>query len=369
VRTHDFRSTPRFLLGAFLAAGLSSWLPTPAAGGVKVVETEDFRLELGMRLQPRLEYRRFSLLGNTEWERDFMVRRARLKANGKMLTAIYGFEWKIDGTDQIAAVPSAQVENAWIQIPLGAGLEIKAGLYDQPFSRDRLTSDSRQLAVDRTEVSGVPDALGLADNATGFQLQGKVHKGRAQYWVGGFDNRRVRGIFQNAPMAVGRLDLNFGATTDIYQDAHFGDASWYSVGINGSYQGSIEDSTGVDDGKNAAVGIDGMVDVPAGPGRLFLRGEANMTSTERPAGGNTLDTRVWMLGLGYLTFGQRFQPMVVFDQVRRDDAEGGVVTNVTYVGANFYRKQHSLKLQGDVRLEAGNGESVDGGRLQLQVDF
>jgi hypothetical protein len=348
---------------------LTQLLPSAALGGLKVFESEDMSLELGTRMQPRLELERAPVAGGgTRWQRDFLVRRARFKMDGKVLDAVYKFEWKIDGTDQINASPSAAVENAYIQLPLVAGAWVRAGLYDQPFSRDRLTSDSRQLAVDRGAVSNTPDKAGLVDNAVGFHVLGKVRGGRAEYALGLFDNRTISGELQDVPMVVGRLDFNLGSTKDVYQDCHFGTDAWYSFGLNGSYQGRLENAAGDDDGSRAALGVDAMVDVPAGPTRVFLRGEASGFSLEPATGGNTLDTSEWMLGAGLLFF-ERLQPFARFDQVRLDDAVGGGTQNLTYVGANFYRKGHSLKFQGDVRFESGTDQPVDGARLQAQVDF
>ena len=213
-----------------------------------------------------------------------------------------------------------------------------------------------------------PDALGLADNVVGFEFLGKVSGGRTEFAVGLFDNRRINGAFQDIPMVVGRLDFNLGATKDVFQDAHFGTDRWYSLGVNGSYQGSIEDATGADNGSNAAGGVDGMIDVPTGPGRLLMKGEINAIRSEPPAGGNRLDTTVWMVGAGLL-LNEKFQPIIRFDRVRLDDAAGGGTRNITYVGANFYQNGHNLKIQGDVRLEGGTNESVDGVRLQGQIDY
>lgn len=357
-------------VGIVMVLALMHLLASRAEGGLDVFESDDFSLQLGLRMQPRWELERVSASGSgKEWQRDFLIRRARLKANGKVHGANYLFEWKIDGTDRINGTPTAAVENAYIQYPLGGGVEMRAGLYDQPFSRERLTSDSKQLAVDRAAVSDVPDKLGLADNAVGFHFLGKVRGGRAEYALGLFDNRMIPGGFQDSPMVVGRVDLNFGSTESIFEDTHFGDESWYSVGLDGSYQGSIEDSTGADEGTNRALGIDGMIDVPFGSERLFVRSEVNLIRTVAPGGGNAVDTSVWMVGLGFLILKQRFQPMVRFDQIRLDDAVGGGTRDITYVGANFYQKGHNLKVQGDVRFEGGTGELVDGVRLQSQVDF
>lgn len=353
------------VVGRLALLGLLCGLPVPAWSGVKVAESEDFSLELGMRLQPRLEYEHLS---STDWQRDFLVRRARLKANGKMQNAIYGFEWKIDGTDQVGASPSAQVENAWIQLPLGGGIDLKAGLYDQPFSRDRLTSDSRQLAVDRGEVSNVPDGLGLADNATGFEFLGKAAKGRVSYAAGLFDNRKIGGRFQDRPMVCGRVDVNLGTTSDVFQDAHFGNDSWYSLGINGSYQ-TIENGAGNDSLTNAVAGVDGMLDIPTRAGRLFVRGEVSAIKVDPSGAGPAIDTSEWMLGAGLLVLDQRLQPFVRFDEVRFDALAGGGKRDITFVGMNLYRKGHSLKFQGDLRLQANSGEALDGARVQAQMDF
>ena len=353
-------------------------IPAAALAGVKVFDSPDHTLELGMRLQPRMEYETaIAVPGGTDGRRDFLIRRARQMANGKMQGVTYGFEWRLDGTDQSGATPTAAVENAWFQYPLrGAALEVRAGLYDQPFSRDRLTSDSRQLAVDRGEVSNVPDALGLADNIVGFHFLGKSKDSRVQYAVGLFDNRFIAAAQQDMPMLVGRLDFNFASTKDVFQDAHFGDERWYSLGVNGSYQGGIEQTALVfpgtkvrDDSTHSAAGVDGMLDVPFGKTRVFVKGELNAIRAERTNNLGEYNSTVKMLAAGVL-FNQRWQPFIRFDQVRSDAlAPRGGRRDITYVGANFYQRGHGLKLQADLRLQAGTEDPVDGARFQAQMDF
>jgi len=374
LRVHRGRLRAVCLVRGLLALAVVSLLPAVALGGVKVFEKDDHTLELGMRLQQRAEYTRFAIAGGTDGQRDFMIRRARLKANGKIQGATYGFEWKIDGTDAITGAtttgsPTAAVENAWVQYPLGAGVQVRAGLYDQPFSRDRLTSDSQQLAVDRGAVSDVPAALGLADNAVGFNFLGQVNGGRGQYAVGLFDNVTIGGRLQDVPMVVGRVDINLGSTKDLYQDAHFGKDKWYSIGLNASYHGSIENAAGADDGSNAAGGIDGMIDVPVRAGRLLVKGELDAIRKEIP--GSTVENNVTvrMIGAGLLIMKERLQPFVRFDQVRGDAALNGASRDITYVGANLYQRGHRLKIQGDLRFQSGTEDALDGARLQTQIDF
>jgi hypothetical protein len=383
------------LAGALVSAVIAPLLPSAARGGAVIYESDDFSVEIGLRMQPRFSVFKFPEPGegveSRRWQRDFLIRRARIKLGGKMMGAKYYMEWRLDSTGLLRqddlerddlrrfflTTPIVGVENAYIQWPLGGlpELQLRFGLYDQPFSRDRLTSDSKQLAVDRGAVSNVPAALGLADNAIGFDLRGDIKGGRYQYAVGLFDNRTIPNLLQTVPMVVGRIDFNFGATHNIYRDAHFGDDSWYSLGINGSYQPAPEDTVGTNDGHRAAFGVDGMVDVPAGAGRLIAVAELNGTREENPADVvptvnlPTLNTLVWMVGLGFSFLGERLQPIVRFDQIRLDEDQGSGVTNITHVGLNFYQRGHNLKVQGDVRFETDTADAVDGVRIQAQIDY
>jgi len=355
---------------------LSMFVPQLAMAGVTVYESEDVTMELGLRIQTRLSFERGEPASGTdaEWQRDFVVRRTRMKIGGKAMTATYYLEWRLDGTGTNAGTegdpsPISGVENAYIQLPVaGPGVQVRAGLYDQPFSRDRLTSDSKQLAVDRGAVSNVPAGLGLADNAIGVDVRGSLRDGTVQYVAGVYDNRTIPSSLQNSmPMVIGRLDLNLGSTSGIYSDAQFGDDSWYCLGVNAGYQGALEDTLGADDGSNLVLGADGMADVPAGAGRLHVRAEVNSLRIEAPSAG-PLTTVAWMLGAGYL-IGERIQPIVRFDQVKEDDDVGGRITNATKIGGNLYLRGHNLKIQADVTIASGTGDKVDRGRLQAQLDF
>ena len=265
-------------------AGLVAVIAPPAQAGLTVFDTEDVTMELGLRLQPRVVLARGieAFGGGPEWQRDFLVRRSRIKIGGKVHGVSYGLEWRLDATGLNAGIaappPISGLENGWLQWPItGPEFQVKAGLYDQPFSRDRLTSDSKQMVVDRSLVSGVPNVLGLADNAIGVDFRGKIDGGRYTYVAGVYDNRTIWSALQNSmPMFVGRIDFNYGETGNVYRDAHFGDGAWYCLGVNGSYQSGLkayvdedDPSQGLagDDGKNAAFGVDGMVDFPTGPGR------------------------------------------------------------------------------------------------------
>jgi hypothetical protein len=357
----------------FVLAGLAL-SPRPAAGAATVVDTDDFSLALGLRLQPRFIVVGPDLGGRLEWQRDFLVQRSRFKMNGDVLSVLYAFEWRVDGSganaDNVVGAPVVDLENGWIELPLaGPEFAVRAGVYDQPFSRDRLTSDSKQMVVDRSTVSNVPAVAGVADNAYGFDFRGTVNGGRFMYAVGAFDNKMIAASLQDlSPMVVGRVDVNLGSTKDVYQDAHFGEESWFSFGLNGGYQDNLELPAS---SKNTIVGVDGMVDIPLGPGRLLGRAELNSMTQDVPGTSNSLRTNLWMLGGGYLFWNQKLQPTFRFDQqIDDDDANTqGRTSNIAILGVNYYKQGHGLKVQADVSFASGTKDAVDRGRVQLQVDF
>jgi hypothetical protein len=340
--------------------------PLPAAASVKVFESADRSLELGLRLQPRSEYTHTDSGGRAEDHRDFYIRRTRLRVTAR-LDRVSGFlEWRIDGVDQAGVSAAGAVENVWIQFPIGAHAQLRAGQFDQPFSRDRMISYARQMAADRGTVSEAPGTMGLTDKAIGLELMGRLRRGRAEYRVGMFDNRTLPAARQDVPMFVGRLDLNFGETEDVFEDAHFGAGRWYSLAVNGSFQGSIENAAGARDSSNAALGVDGMLDVPCGGARLLVRGELHAIRTRWHAVDRASDVTLRMIGAG-LMIRDRVQPFFRFDQVTGDPVLRP--QDVALVGATWYQHGQAFKLTADLRLQAGTGAPVDGARLQAQIDF
>src|SRR5262245_65468179 len=113
--------SPRFVtkvLCRLAAVAVLALTPEAVFAGYDIYEKDDQKLEIGMRLQPRMEYSRTAASGGgPEWLRDYMIRRARLKLNGKMPGVSFGFEWKIDGTAQNGVTPTAAVADAWKGYP------------------------------------------------------------------------------------------------------------------------------------------------------------------------------------------------------------------------------------------------------------
>lgn len=334
--------------------------------GVKLIDSKDFSAYIGIRIQPRLEIKDQVTPTRSDKQTDFMIRRTRLKISGKSYHIKYKLEWKLDNTDQIGKTSTAQVENAYLELPLGITYSLKMGLFDAAFSRDALTSDSKQASVDRGLTYSNVSNLGLADNVTGINFTGKVNKNVYIYQFGVFDNRKIDGTQQNTPLIVARLDVNLGSTKNIFRDAHFGSDKWYSFAFDFAYQPDIHDKGNSDNaGKLSAYGFDWLYDNRLGHGRLMLRGEINRISEKQF--GSILENQWtdWMLVTAYL-ISEKYQPIF-----RIDVSDKNTNTEKQYIlGFNYYLKQHNLKFQTDIMKKSPTvSDNIDQIRLQFQLDF
>ena len=159
-------------------------IPDLAKGILIATNDGDLTFKPGVRIQPRYMYDS----GNSN--NDFFIRRFRLKGAGSAYgVAKYGVELKIDNEGRFAVSPTARVENAWLDFPVADDQAfLRAGLYDIPFSRNALTSDSKLLFMDRTLIKEQLTAVGMADNTIGLMLHGRPYCGQFEYAFGIFDN-------------------------------------------------------------------------------------------------------------------------------------------------------------------------------------
>src|SRR5262245_49965401 len=163
--------------------------PPPAEVPLTWRVTPDITFKPGMRLQTRYAHD-----GGTN-NNDISLFRFRLKASGEAWKAKYGLEMKIDGTGRTGVSPNAAVENAWLDYTFVPEYLVgRAGLYDVPFSRDALTSDSKLLFMDRSLIKDALTGFGLADNGIGVMARGRPLGGHLEYDVGAFNNDRFDGL-------------------------------------------------------------------------------------------------------------------------------------------------------------------------------
>lgn len=319
----------------------------------------------GARIQVRYEY-------DTEhYNHDFFIRRFRLKGSGDAFgIAKYGTELKIDNVGRYRAEPKAEVENAWIDFTLCKDLTyLRVGLYDLPFSRDALTSDSKLLFMDRTLIKEQLTSLGLADNTIGLLLHGRPNAGRFEYAVGIFDNIKFEKFGSDGPrnshqlMPAGRFVVNFldpAVPPDGYADyeeSYIGKGQRLAIGVNAAYLGGARDEE-----------EDNKFDLYAyGADLFFNRGPFTFQAEYDLYHENDRWGYGWYVQTGYLfccciELAARYQELMPISHDRETWAS---------IGLNKYIRQHNLKIQTDYtfkRREADH-ENIHVFEIQLQLDF
>ena len=137
----------------------------------------------GYRIQTRYAYDFQSKIN------DIMLRRVRLKAKGNAFgIAKFYVEVKIDNTAQEGKTPKAKAESVFLDFKLHPALNLRIGLYDVPFTRSLLTSDSKLLFMNRSIITNKLAKFGLVDNTEGILLFGRPFGGFIEYSFGIFDN-------------------------------------------------------------------------------------------------------------------------------------------------------------------------------------
>lgn len=165
--------------------GEAADLPQVAAGDKK-----NLTFTGGMRIQTRYAYHG-PLVADGH---NFRIKRLRLKGKGEVLgIAKYYAEFKFEATTQSLPTITPEAENAWVEFNTLPHTNLRIGLYDIPFSRNALTSDSKLLFMDRSLIKMLLDDVGFADNTIGALFHEVAMDGRLAYAVGVFDNNKLSG--------------------------------------------------------------------------------------------------------------------------------------------------------------------------------
>ena len=355
-------------------------IPDLAKGILIASNDGDLTFKPGVRIQPRYMYDS----GNSN--NDFFIRRFRLKGGGSAYDlAKYGVELKIDNEGRFAATPTARAENAWLDFPVIEDLMyLRAGLYDLPFSRDALTSDSKILFMDRTLIKEQLTSVGMADNTYGLMLHGRPYEGHFEYCFGIFDNDQyerfgLAGVRESDQlMPAGRVVLSLldplpslDGYAD-YQESYIGQGQRLEIGANAAHLGNAVDGLVTQD--ITAWGVD----LFANNGPYTFQTEYDRIHEDLSTGAN-LESDGWYAQAGYIL--NPCDPCTEF-VVRYETLDPFIGERLDWyrVGFNFYIREHNLKIQTDYCFRSGNTLTapLPGGlglfdedvfEVQLQLDF
>lgn len=352
-------------------------IPDLAKGLLIATNDGDLTFKPGLRIQPRFIH------DDGNGNNDFFLRRFRLKGSGSAYgVAKYGVELREDNEERFFAAPNARVENAWLDFKTASdSIFLRAGVYDLPFSRDALTSDSKILFMDRSLIMTQLALVGMADNTDGLMLHGRPDGGRYEYAFGVFDSSAfervgVDGVRDSDHlMPAGRFVWSLWDPSKPpdgygdYQASYLGKGQRFEIGTNAAHLShAIDGPVELD---ITAWGVDCFVN----SGCYTFQAEYDQI-IGNVAGGPDIDSDGW-----YAQFGYMLEPRAEF-AVRYETLDPliGDTLSWTRVGFNFYIREHNLKIQTDYCFRSGNNlaEPLPFGlgqfdedvvELQLQLDF
>ena len=358
-------------------AGEKPIIPDLAKGLLIATNDGDLTFKPGLRIQPRFIH------DSGDGNNDFFIRRFRLKGSGSAYgVAKYGVELREDNEERTFATPNARVENAWLDFKTASdSIFLRAGVYDLPFSRDALTSDSKILFMDRSLIMAQLTLVGMADNTDGLMLHGRPDGGRYEYAFGIFDSSRFERFgFEGVRdsdhlMPAGRFVwslLDPSTPPDGYADyqaSYLGKGQRFEIGTNAAQLSHAID--GPIEMDIAAWGVDCF----ANSGCYTFQAEYDqIIQNIANAPDNVSDG--WYAQFGYM-FDRRAEFAVRYETL---DPLIGDNLSWTRVGFNFYIREHNLKIQTDYCFRSGNNlaEPLPFGlgafdedviEVQLQLDF
>jgi phosphate-selective porin len=341
--------------------------------------TPDITFKPGLRIQTRYSY------NSATRNNTFTVERFRLKGAGELWKVVkYYAEMKIDNTGKPGASPTAAVENAWLDYTPLTDVSGRAGLYDVPFSRDALTSDSKLLFMDRSLIKDALTSFGLADNGIGAMVHGRPLGGRLEYAVGVFNNDKFDGLGTSSGtqasgwlMPAGRVAVDLldpappGGYAD-YRGSYVGQGQRLTIGANAEWLG------------NAVDGPEAF-DIYAWGSDLFFNTGPYTVQAEydwfRQSGNVDISNYGWFVQGGYLLeplnarlkeAAHWFPALEVAGRYQDLDAPSYNTDREhrESVGMNMYIHDHNLKIQTDYswrQIEDTPDSQVF--QIQLQVDF
>jgi hypothetical protein len=302
--------------------------------------------------------------GRQSTEYGFQIRRAKLAFSGNIFdeTWTYKIQGAFNrGSNNLNTGNTANflVEDAWIEKDFGDGLSMKLGQFKAPWLQEDLVSSRRQLAVERSLLSGYFQQ----NYDRGIELQWETDQFRVRAWTGNGLPTPFSGAANNVTSSNWNTDptsYSFAARGEV----KFGDAGWKDfedfnsfrggktgvmLGLSGMYQKYNEGTVYGRANASLVSGITGDITVNFGGASLFAYAvwengqNARRTLTNEPLG----DSNPW----GFLVQGGYFlaDDFEVFGRY-----EYGVLgtsrpsypndeLNMLTVGFNWFLKKNDLK--------------------------
>jgi hypothetical protein len=222
-------------------------IPAPAAAQIKI-ETEDATFNFGIEGQVWADWTQNSALSSPGavqgYQQNIYIRRARLIFGGEIGHDISFFIETDDpnlGKTPKSPTTGFDLQDALLEWkPLNA-LNIDAGLFIVPFSRNALQSTASYYTIDLSALTTVNNAStqSAALRDLGFQARGYFLKDRLQYRFGAFQGERDANA-RNSLRTAGYLQYDFFAPEKgyIFTGTALGKKKILAIDVGGDKQGA-----------------------------------------------------------------------------------------------------------------------------------
>jgi len=343
--------------------------------GLKIYEKGEVSLEFYGRIQPRFEWKEKDddTSNNTTHDSyDFYIRRTRLGVKPTITKNISGkLEWKYDNYLQEGKTATLKLENAYAAFDyFDSQFVVEFGLENSVFSREGQLSDSKNLFDTESTVINTIKSEGLADNATGLHIKGKLMEKHLEYGLGIYEGGDVT---SQEGTRDDELQYALGAVYHIFDPesragSHIGDGKTYlTVGAYYAIQG--DRTVGTDTLDISAYGADvfSQFDTFTFSGGYFVIDKDFGSATDYKNDGYYVEGAYLLpqkVGVGELELAARYQAYTPATEANAADQKQ------TSLGVNYYIKKHSVKVQTTYNInyddDQHNYEPGDNMVVQLQ---
>lgn len=342
--------------------------------GLKVKISDDTDMTIRIRLQPRLDIGETSTSlkddAGTSYSSitDMYLRRVRFELGGHLTKNLkFGAEIEADKTGKHDKGADARAYHLYGDYALTDNAGVLFGKKKLPYSRVSLTSSSKQLLIERPNVT--EDAKKFFNDEEGhgyygpqLMLHGNAAEDMFKYylsltdgWQAGQETKWTKmDVEESGLVYIGRIEISPPGWIEGKQsDAHLGKGKHITLGLNYGMQSGIKYAADPGEEDRNLLGVDLSFHLKG----LALQGEYVAMEIE-PDTGSSVKPQGYYLQAGYFIDDMAIEPAIRYEYYDKDSEKTDNDQDTLTAGFNWYLKGHSFKVSANyVVTHFGDGNS------------